>query len=61
MLFLNVPSFFDTPESVLNELWNVPLEILSVPKIDILDKTDSYEVRVEIPGLSKENVEVLLR
>jgi HSP20 family protein len=54
-----VPSFFDTPRTLFNDLWETTA-ITSIPKIDILDKSDHYEVRVEVPGLTKDQVEVSL-
>lgn len=56
--------FFVRPYSVLNRgLWaNRPLEgELSVPNVDMYEEGNKIVVKAEVPGLSKENIEVTFK
>jgi len=48
--------FFDEP---LWTEWPLPSSAI-VPEVDVMDAGDRYEVRVDVPGVSKEDLEVSL-
>jgi HSP20 family molecular chaperone IbpA len=54
----DIDSFFRTPSLMSPRNWFANSEIRTSLPIDIVDKGENYEVRVNVAGLSKSNINI---